>query len=263
MKKIFLVAALAVVTSLSFGQVSFGIQAGANFAMGKFEYDDAYFIGTTNNSQKNTMHVGLLAGLVAEIPIGSQLAFRPELNFIQHGTKFTANYTDFPDVITENRKLTLNYIQLPLDVVYKMPVGTGTVFFGLGPVLEFGLSGKDKYSVKNAFDPTDPFTNLDGTKDVKFDDNKSDGQTDPNYYKKEHYKRFDIGANVLAGYKLDMGVFMKVGYSHGFMNLDPNDKNASAFDRSTYKNSGINVSVGYMFGGGSAKMKTKTKTTTM
>ncbi len=160
-----------------------------------------------------------------------------ELNFIQKGSKSNI-------FSTVESKLTLNYIELPLNVVYKLPVGSGNFFFGLGPALSFGISGKNKIS--NPSDPTDPDENR--TSDVNFDGKKDDDITDPNDYD-THLKRFDAGLNILAGYKLPMGVFFRVAYTHGFMDIDPNKDNASASDKSSYKNRGVSIGIGYMFGG--------------
>lgn len=248
MKKIILLAAFAASTSICSAQVSFGLQVGPNFGMGKFKYNEASFSGTTTHSQKNKVKVGFLAGVVVEIPIGSQLAFRPELNFIQEGTKHNFSLTAPFYSYAGEQNITLNYIQLPLNVIYKLPVGSGTVFFGLGPSLQFGISGKNKFT-----SPTDPTDNKNYS--VKFDGKKSDGVTDPAYYDKAHLKSFDAGANILAGYKLDMGVFVKLAYTYGFLELDPNNSNVDPSDRSSYKNSGFNISFGYMIGGSKSGKK--------
>lgn len=255
MKKIILIAVIALVSKFSEAQVTFGLQVGANIGMGKFKYNDAYFAGTTSHSQKNKAKVGLLGGFLAEIPIGSSLAFRPELNFFQEGTKASYTASDLIDIYTEEQKITLNYIQLPLNVVYKVSAGSGTAFFGLGPAVEFGLSGKSKYKGTNTGAP-----DFNKTYDVKFDGKKSEdadqaGQT--SYYDNYHLKRVDVAINVLAGYKLEMGVFVKLGYSHGFMDLSPDKNDPDQGDRYSYKNSGFNVSVGYMIGGGGGSKKKK------
>lgn len=127
-----------------------------------------------------------------------------------------------------------------MNVVYKLPVGSGNFFFGLGPALAFGLSGKDKYT-----DPSSPSDNK--TYDIKFDGKKSDDITDPND-NDGHLKRFDVGLNIIAGYKLPMGVFFRVAYTHGFMDVDPNKDNKDPDDRTSYKNRGVSLGVGYMFG---------------
>jgi len=247
MKKIFLFVAFAAISMLSVAQVSVGLQAGANFGMGKLKINDAYFYSSVH-SQKNKMKVGFMAGIVAKIPITSQLAFRPEINFVQEGTKYSNADIDITTPIDENDKITLNYIQVPLNVIYHMPVGMGSVFFGLGPVVAIEISGKDKYT-----SVSDPQYNKNYT--VKFDgksiDDLNNGAGDGN----DHLKRFDVGLDVMAGYKLPMGIFAKIGYGHGLMDISANKKAKNDYNRSSYKNSSFNISVGYMFGGGSAKKK--------
>ena len=238
MKKLLLLAVFAATTSIASAQVSFGVQLGANIGMGKLKsYDTDPLLSAISNKPK----VGIIGGVVAEIPIGTSLAFRPELNFIQKGGK---------SVITSSSNFgadfnrTLNYVQLPLNVVYKLPLGGGSMFFGLGPELSFGISGKDK--VSGLSNPADNKTYT-----VKFDGKKSDGVTDPAYYDKDHLKSFDVGANIIAGYKLGMGVFFKLGYTYNFLELDPNHSDPNF--KTSYKNRGFSVCVGYMFGGSKGK----------
>ncbi len=237
MKKLILSIALIAITTLgAIAQVSFGIQVGPNFAMGKYSADFSGYPVTLTNDPK----VGVFGGFLAEIPFGEKIAFRPELNFIQKGSKSGFSLAGFG---SPESKITLNYIEIPLNVVYKLPAGSGNFFFGLGPSLAFGLSGKDKRTDPN--DPTDPDNN--GTFDIKFDGKKSDDITDPND-NNIHLKRFDVGANIIAGYKLPMGVFFRVAYTHGLMDVDPNKDNAAPDERSSYKNRGVSIGVGYMFG---------------
>ena len=202
MKKLILLAAFAIISVIAFGQATFGFQAGGNLAFGKqkFNTDPTYPVALTNDPK-----VGFLVGVLGEIPIGSKLAFRPELNFIQKGGKSNSTFTFFGSTSGYDQNITLNYIQLPLNVVYKLPVGSGNFFFGLGPELAFGISGKDKISSKT--DPSDPDVNRTAT--VKFDGKKSDDITDPKD-NDLHLKRFDAGANIIAGYQLGMGVFLSL-----------------------------------------------------
>ena len=244
MKKLILLTAFAVTTSISMAQVSFGAQLGANIGMGKLKsYDTDPLLATFTNKPS----VGFMGGFVAEIPFAGKLAFRPELNFIQKGGKtlLTSGNTSGADF-----KRTLNYIQLPLDVVYKLSVGSGSVFFGLGPEFAFGISGKDKVSGSS-----DPSVNKSYT--VKFDGKKSDDYTSQSDADKDHLKSFDIGANIIAGYKLGMGVFFKLGYTLGFAETDPNKSNKAAADQTSYKNRGFNICVGYMLGGSKSSKKDK------
>ena len=237
MKKLILsFVLLAMITLAANAQVSFGIQAGANLGFGKAS-TDFVFTGYPS-AYTNDPKVGALIGFLAEVPFG-KIAFRPELNFIQKGSKSGV-------FSTIEVKRTLNYIELPLNVVYKLPVGAGNFFFGLGPALAFGISGKDKIS--DPSDPTDPDFNR--TADVKFDGKKLDNINNGNGDANSHLKRFDAGLNILAGYKLPMGVFFRIAYTHGFMDIDPDKDNADPSDRRSYKNRGLSFGIGYMFGGG-------------
>jgi Outer membrane protein beta-barrel domain len=239
MKKMFLCAALAVSYSVSMAQISVGGQLGANLAFGKAstDYVDPYLSTTLTNDPK----AGLLVGVVAEIPLGEKFAFRPELNFIQKGSTTGIAASILDELQT---KITLNYLELPLNVVYKLNVGSGNFFFGLGPALAFGMGGKVKLS--DASDPNN--TSVNTSYKVKFDGKKEDDlnrSTDKDF----HYKKIDVGVNVLAGYKLQNGLFFKLGYNYGLLNVDPNKDNKLAADQATYKNRGFNVCIGFLIGG--------------
>ncbi|MEP7164616.1 MAG: porin family protein [Ferruginibacter sp.] len=229
MKKIILLIVSAITVNVSMAQLSFGIQAGANIAFGKITVDDTGLPTLFTNDPK----IGITGGFLAEIPISEKLAFRPEINFIQKGSKTNTTLSIF----NEFHKITLNYIEIPLNVVYKMRAGRGNFFFGLGPTLSIGISGKEK--ITNDYDPT-----KDTIVDVKFDGKNSDNLASND--ESRHLKRFDAGANILAGYKLPMGLFIKLGYTYNFLNIDPNKNNG-------YKNRGFNICVGYMLFDSKAK----------
>lgn len=232
MKKTIAVILFAVITNTLSAQVSFGVQVGANIAFGKATYDNTGLPTVFTNDPK----IGFLGGVLSEIPISGKFAFRPEINFIQKGSKSNTTLS----IYEQDNKITLNYIEMPLNVIYKLPVGKGNFFFGLGPSIAYGISGRNKLT-----DPNDPTNNE--NKAVTFDGKKDPGN-DPRYDDKYHLKAFDFGANILAGYKLKMGVFFKLGYTYNFPDLDPNDYNG-------YKNRGLNICAGYLFGGSGSSKK--------
>lgn len=215
MKKLLFIAVLTTGSATSFAQTTFGVQAGVNVASQNSKQS-----GLTLKTDPKT---GFMIGAVAEVPFGSSINFRPELNFIQKGGKL--------DFSGSTAKLTLNYIELPLNFVYNTTAGSGTVFFGAGPSFGFGISGKEK-SVQ-AGSP-------DVSVDVKFDGKKD--ATDDN----DHLKAFDYGANILAGYKMSNGLFLKAGYTFGLANISPENGSKT-------RNNGLSFTVGYMFGGASSK----------
>jgi hypothetical protein len=75
-------------------------------------------------------------GLVSHIPVSKYLSFRPELKYVQKGGNLEQDgYSD---------KMTLNYIELPVNFVFNTHSSKGMFFVGLGPSFNLGLSGKSK-----------------------------------------------------------------------------------------------------------------------
>ncbi|MFT3908565.1 MAG: porin family protein [Ferruginibacter sp.] len=233
MKKIILIAAIAVCSISSYAQLSYGGQIGGNLGMGHFTNDDPYL---SSLAIANDPKVGFMIGVVGQVEFG-KLAFRPELNFVQKGSKNGGSSLYYTSV----NKLTLNYIEVPLNVTYNLEVGkVGKVFFGLGPAIGIGLGGKNKYSESDGYDY------YSAKADVKFDGKKDSELSSDDV--DTHLKRVDVGANIIGGLQLPMGLFAKVGFQLGLIDLNPNDN-------SKYKNRGVSLCVGYMFGGGDKKKK--------
>ncbi len=247
MKKIILSLAVVAAAFGANAQISFGGHAGANFASGK-STDNSSSPSTT---EKFKTKVGLTIGAVAEIELGTGLSFRPELNFIQKGGKSkiseTQSGTGFTSTTTGENTLSLSYLQLAPNFVYNFEAGSGKVFVGAGPDIAFGMGGKYKSNFTSTstinipgFPATTNTTSGNDDGKVKFDGKKD--ATDNDF----HLKSLDFGVNVLAGYKLSNGAFISAGYTIGLSNISP-------FDKTTYKNSGFNIKIGYMIGGNNSK----------
>ncbi len=243
MKKVFLSAAIVAVAISANAQVSFGGQAGANFASAKYTDESS----NPSTTEKYKTKVGFIVGAVAEIEVGNGLSFRPELNFIQKGGKAKFAETEsgggFTSTTTGDAELTFSYLQLAPNFIYNFEAGTGKVFIGAGPDISYGIGGKAKSNFTNTttinipgFPATTNTTSDSDNTTVKFDGKKD--ATDDKY----HLKGLDFGVNALVGYKLSNGAFISAGYTIGLSNIEPNDKQ-------TLKNSGFNVKIGFMFGG--------------
>ena len=227
MKKLLFVAGVSFLSVASFAQVQFGAQIGGNLASGTSKYKE----GSITLDQDLKSKFGFLVGAVAELPISGAISFRPELNFIQKGSK----YEETIQGVTSKDEVTLNYLEMPLNFVYNFDAGAGKFFVGLGPSIGFGLSGKVKSSITGFPDQES---------DVKFDGKKD--ATDDKY----HLKAIDFGGNFLAGYKMANGLFINLGYTIGFSDIDP-------ADNYTYKNNGFAIKLGYMFGGSAKNTEKK------
>ncbi len=238
MKKVLFIAVVA--TAFSFNataQATFGFQVGANLASVKYE-------DGSGKSTENDPRIGAIAGFIADFPMGP-LSFRPEINFIQKGFKNTSSESILGiDYKTED-KWRLNYVEVPLNFVFNIPMGTGKVFFGLGPNFGLGLSGDAKSKLDVGSNTSSK------TVDVKFDGDKNANDD------KIHLKRFDVGGNVLAGFQSDMGITLNIGYTLGLSDIAPNDNS-----NSTLKNRGLTLKLGYMFGGSKSKRSTSSRSST-
>lgn len=228
MKKVFVVAAFAATIFAAKAQVKLGIQAGINAA----SFNDKFTSGNTTTTNKYKSKIGLTVGAFADISISDVLVFRPGLNFIQKGGKYSESQTFFGITTNYNATRTSNYLELPLNVVYKIAVGSGNVFVGAGPSIGYGLSGKDK--VKS----TSGNTTQEQSASIKFDGKNNNTAND----NKSHLKALDFGGNFIAGYQLGNNIFAKLSYTIGFSNINPDDN-------STTKNKGFGFTVGYLFGG--------------
>lgn len=187
------------------GGTTFGIKAGVNFynINGKEE-------GTTLN---NKLKPGFEVGVNAEIPIAPSFYFQPGLSFITKGTKVTESGYD--------AKVNLNYLELPLNLIYKAGLTQGNVLLGFGPYLAYGIGGKIKTQGTST--------------DIKF---KGTPGNDANTY---YYKPLDAGLNLLAGYEFTNRVSLQLNAQLGVVNLNAYGNNAK------YHNTGFGLSVGYRF----------------
>lgn len=159
---------------------------------------------------------GFTLGVLADVNLSDNFSFQPSLNFTQKGGKY-----DFSDLgLPGSGKVdfVLNYIEVPLNVLFKANAGKGKFFFGAGPSLSFGMSG----TVKSDNSPDE---------DVKFGSGDNDD-----------LKPFDFGGNVLAGYELSSGVFIALNYNTTLNNI------AIESDATT-RNSYFGIRIGYLLGG--------------
>jgi hypothetical protein len=206
MKKVFLIAAFAAVTMGATAQTRFGAQAGINMAT----------LSTEGASTGSKSKIGLTIGALADVPFGGSISFRPELNFIQKGSKFS--------ILGYESTTALNYVELSPNFVYNINAGAGKVFLGLGPSFGFGISGKMKEKEPGEAE-------VEGDIEFGSEDNE--------------VKAFDYGLNLLGGYELSNGLFFSAGYNLGLANL-------SNVEGSEVKNRGFQIKIGFMFGGSKA-----------
>lgn len=159
-----------------------------------------------DDSWNNKLKTGFNAGVNAEIPVGIDFYLQPGLLFSTKGAKLEDSDT----------KLNLSYLELPINFIYKPELGAGRMVLGFGPYAAYAVGGKTK----------DPDT------DLEFGDQPGE------------WKRFDAGANLLAGYEFNNKLSFQLNAGLGLLNIV---KRSEDDDKSTVKNTGFGVSLGYRF----------------
>ncbi|HEX2919625.1 MAG TPA: porin family protein [Bacteroidales bacterium] len=207
----FLVFVFAV--GLVYGQETrVGMLAGINFQ--NLNGEDG-----SGDKLENNLIIGFHAGANILMPISPEIYFQPGLLF---STKGAANDD------TQDIKYKLNYVELPLNLVYRGQLRESYVLLGFGPYAAMAVNGKVD------------FDNV--SRDIEFTNKVESGDplTTP------YMKRFDAGANIFAGYEFSGGLFFQLNAQLGLLNLTPQDERLLG-NESIVKNTGFGLSAGFRF----------------
>lgn len=199
-------------------QVSFGLNVGVNQSWMQFR-DPA-----GHSAEENKPLTRFNADFLVTVPIIGGLYIEPSVRYITKGTHLTAGgdgeYT---------RRLEVHYLELPVNLTYKVPVSFGRLRIGAGPYTAYGLNGNNRMQVYNA-------GNIVSTNDynVEFSSSVNKG-----IYPGTRLNRWDVGAQVMAGVEFNNLLMVDVHYSRGIRNLDLSGN-------STIRNSSVGVSLGIL-----------------
>ncbi|WP_157618650.1 porin family protein [Spirosoma spitsbergense] len=198
----FLLVFITIMTS--FGQVRVGATAGFQLAIHTPED-----VGTQNKSK-----AGFMAGAMLEIPLSSGVSLRPQLLYSAKGVKRNV-------LGTFDAALSLNYIEVPIQLVYTVESGTGHLSFGAGVYIAYGLSSKAVITSKG----------------------QSRTFTDDFGPAADQFQRNDIGGRLSIDYELASGLTIGTYYAPGF--TDINNPSAASSGVVATHNSALGISVGY------------------
>ena len=206
MKKLLFLFTLCVIilTGNVFSQkMQVGFTAGATVS--------TYRIKAESLSVTSEGKAGVTFGVISNIPIGSSGSFMPELNFVQKGGMIKA------DGVKD--KLTINYLEVPLNFVYNAKLPNGKFFVGAGPALNVGISGKDQWEAEG-----------------------SSGSDKVYFGKDKDFKRFDAGLNFVTGYIARSGMMVSFNYNTGLSNsVDSGEGDGKFYNRY------LGLRIGYLF----------------
>jgi hypothetical protein len=191
----------------------YGFALGADISKYNVNYPIEYDKGYTDYQYK----AGFRIALVLEYAlIPNTLHISSELAFTQRGAKQQQT-----DSIFSKYKYNINYLELPVNILYKIEIAENTKFIAFaGPYLSYALSGKRTAENK----PLRTGQTWNNSVDYEFG---------------SELKPFDLGFNVGFGFEYSE-YFLKFQYNHGLIN--------TLYEAKYYqKNRNFGISVGYLF----------------
>jgi opacity protein-like surface antigen len=201
MKKIFILAAGLFITGAASAQspVRFGVKAGVNIA--NIIKDDG------NNNFSTDAKTGFNAGVTADIPLTTGVAFTPEVLFSQKGYKQSIGDVDFTR--------TTSFIDIPILASIRLASPLNLV---VGPQVSFLMSTKNKFET--------------GLGDIESSDRESD-----------NFKKSLLGGVIGARYDLTQNVDIHARYA---LDFQKNNENGSS-NTPEFKNQVWSFGLGYKF----------------
>jgi len=222
-KRIYIFSLMLFLVSMqTFAQVRFGIKAGFNLA----NMTDKDRNGTYSNDYK--MKEGFHLGVTAEYSISNNFSLEPGLLYSSKGfTKpeykagIDGHTVDEPEI-----KITSNYLEVPINAIYKINLGSVKILLNAGPYLAYALSGKLKAN-KIWFGINEDQTE----RKLKIGNQATDD-----------FKALDYGLNAGAGIEFKK-ISLGLQYGLGLANIAP-----SSDIGYTLNNKVISLSLSYKFG---------------
>ena len=227
MKKIILLmAGIATFAAAQAQHISVAPEAGLNLS-NVWLHDTR---GNNDDASSGDPKLGLKIGGLVDIGLNRVVSLQPGLYFSQKGYRL-GEYETNGVVLTRadaSRRVTLNYLEIPLNVMFKFgPPRRPKFFVGAGVYAAYAVGGKVKYGHYLGQSSTT-------TDDLNFGD---DDRTDD-------YRNADFGGQVFMGFLMPNGGFLRAQYQAGVANIDVANN-----DDYRIRNSTASLTLGMMFGG--------------
>ncbi|HEY4061485.1 MAG TPA: OmpA family protein [Puia sp.] len=160
----------------------------------------------TTTKKYNGSRMGMQLGVILDIPIGHKgFYFQPAITYTSKGRKYAKTNDSLTtlktDTVYNHQSLNLGYIEIPLNLTYKIPLTTNkqnSFFISAGPYVDFFYNGNTT------------------TESLTQSTNKFASETDPVSVGKgaNTYKTADLGVNARTGFELG-NVMVSAYYSRG------------------------------------------------
>jgi len=200
-KLLFTTVAILMLGMFNQASAQFGARAGLNISNVSFADEDEAFFDSK---------IGFHAGVFYEHRLNEALYIRPAALFSLKGAKAEEEFAG----VTISQSVNISYVEVPIDVVYKIAAGGNSININAGPYIGMLLSAN-----------------------TKFDDGSGNSEEED---VKDMLKGIDFGLNLGVEYQMNQ-LGIGAGYGLGLSNIDD-----SGFD-DTVKNKNITFYVAYRF----------------
>jgi Outer membrane protein beta-barrel domain len=163
------------------------------------------------------------AGVIGDFNLTEFLAIQPGLLYTGKGIKFEGN----GETLTFNPQ----YLELPVNLVFKTPTGAAKFFAGAGPYVAMGVGGKFKGEGAIDFERKIDFSD---------DDPLTADEEDAGAFK---VKRFDYGLNGLVGVEVS-NLVITANYGLGLAKIQ-SGANSSSDDANKHRV--LSLTLGFKF----------------
>ena len=218
-KRILSLAIAMAIGTAAISQLSIGVHATGNLSTANTSIENL-----PNGFQK-TARILPGAGILVEYSVSDNFSLQSGANYRKNGVTLKFDLPVEGTVMNVEMSTDLNYIQVPLNALYKTNGSSIQFFAGAGPYVGYGISGKNKISAT-----------VDGGIEVM--------EEEVDAFKKEEdggagMKRFDFGGQALAGIKFGK-YYAVLSYQAGFANLTKSEGSDEK-----YNNRGAQLTLGY------------------
>jgi outer membrane protein OmpA-like peptidoglycan-associated protein len=206
MRKLYILLAFIGLANLSYSQLRMAIQGGAHSA--SIKEQNSIPSWETDIKPGYSNRAGLNLGILVEVPLSSnnRWYFQPGIIYMEKGRKFymrnDTTTSILTDTISSSYNLGVNYIDMPLNLTYKLPLSKKASFFlSAGPYIGFFYNGKQKNE-----------TRIYSSNSFKDDEVRLESGND-----KGKFKTLNAGVNARAGFEIG-NVMLSGFFSEGLTN---------------------------------------------
>ncbi|MFC5284047.1 porin family protein [Pedobacter alpinus] len=203
-------------------KLSFGLKLGVGSSI--ISFNDARYDQISSNG------LGHFSAFLNK-PITNKFALQAGLSYTDRGFSALEQPSATNPFAQTMLDLRLFYLEIPINGVFKLPLGKGKVVLGGGPYIGYALDGSvEKLTTDFS---SSSFIYKEEERKLAYGNKTTDD-----------FKKTDVGFNFLAGYQFRKGWLLNINYAQGIQNILPkelitNDEKAI--------NTALHFCVGYEF----------------